>query len=500
MGAGTLVTVVTLLGSLNALAADDRWIEVKSPHFTVVSNASDKTARNVAWQFEQIRAAIQAGWPWARVQLDRPVTVVAAKDEASMKLLLPQYWEKGDRDSRPISVFSTAPDAYYITMRSDVQADDTQGINPYYASYWAYSTIALDAAFETQLPLWFRSGLAEVLSNSIVRENEIQFGRAIPWHLTALRGGRVRLSELMTMTSQSPYYNDSATRAQFDAQCWGVMHYLLFGRSEDRADRVNQIAKLLLDGKSSADAVQEALGSVDALETAYLQYQQKPITQFARLKVTISASAKDFASHALSASDSVVTRAALHGAMNRAVDARALIAESRKSAPTGSRGYEVEAMLLDREGKRDEARAAFAKAAELNSESFYAHYRLALLMWRSDLDEATRGRIEALAKRSVALNESYANAYALLADAIARGPQAADGVAPALKALALEPANSSHRLSLARVYWAMGRRDSAKATALAGRALSRSDAERREAEDLLAFFNRAETKSSRNDP
>ena len=84
-------------------AADDRWIEVKSPHFTVVSNGNDKTARNVAWQFEQIRAAIQAGWPWARVQLDRPVTVVAAKAEASMKLLLPQYWEKGDRDSRPDS-------------------------------------------------------------------------------------------------------------------------------------------------------------------------------------------------------------------------------------------------------------------------------------------------------------------------------------------------------------------------------------------------------------
>jgi hypothetical protein len=52
----------------------------------VVSNAGDGRARNVAWQFEQIRAAIQIGWPWARVQLDRPVIVVAAKDENSMPL------------------------------------------------------------------------------------------------------------------------------------------------------------------------------------------------------------------------------------------------------------------------------------------------------------------------------------------------------------------------------------------------------------------------------
>jgi hypothetical protein len=35
--------------------------------------------------------------------------------------------------------------------------------------------------------------------------------------------------------------------------------------------------------------------------------------------------------------------------MNRVVDARALVAESRKRAPNGARADEVEAMLLDRE-------------------------------------------------------------------------------------------------------------------------------------------------------
>jgi len=80
----SLVVLAAFVPSLSA--ADDPWIEVKSPNFTVVSNAGEGRARNVAWQFEQIRAAIQIGWPWARVQLDRPVVVVAAKDENSMKL------------------------------------------------------------------------------------------------------------------------------------------------------------------------------------------------------------------------------------------------------------------------------------------------------------------------------------------------------------------------------------------------------------------------------
>jgi len=33
-------------------------VEVKSPHFTVVTNAGEKAGRKVAWQFEQIRAAM----------------------------------------------------------------------------------------------------------------------------------------------------------------------------------------------------------------------------------------------------------------------------------------------------------------------------------------------------------------------------------------------------------------------------------------------------------
>lgn len=74
---------------------------------------------------------------------------------------------------------------------------------------------------------------------------------------------------------------------------------------------------------------------------------------------------------------------------------------------------------------------------------------------------------------------------------IAQGPRPADALEPATKAVALDPADAGHRLSLARVLWALKRPDDAKATALAARALSRSDAERGQAEDLIALFARA---------
>ena len=84
-----LFAIFALLCPLASQAAD-AWIEIKSPNFIVLSNTSDRRARDIAWQLEQIRAALLAGFPWARARLDRPVQVIAAKDEATMKALAPQ--------------------------------------------------------------------------------------------------------------------------------------------------------------------------------------------------------------------------------------------------------------------------------------------------------------------------------------------------------------------------------------------------------------------------
>lgn len=40
-------------------------------------------------QFEQVRALLQEVWPGAQVDTVRPVTILAARDEASLRALLP---------------------------------------------------------------------------------------------------------------------------------------------------------------------------------------------------------------------------------------------------------------------------------------------------------------------------------------------------------------------------------------------------------------------------
>jgi len=197
--------VISLLATPASLPAADRtWLEVKTANFTVISDAGEKSARMVLWEFEQIRAAVKALWPWARVDVDRPIRVVAPRDEAGMRALAPQYWEEKGA-VRPASLFVTGPDRYYVALRTDVKASDTAGTNPYRAAYWSYVALVLRSSVSRDLPLWYYVGLTEMMSNTIVRDTHLDIGRPIPWHVQRLRD-RTRLParELLTLDRTSP--------------------------------------------------------------------------------------------------------------------------------------------------------------------------------------------------------------------------------------------------------------------------------------------------------
>lgn len=482
--------VLALLYPLASQAAD-AWIEIKSPNFIILSNTSDRRARDVAWQLEQIRAALLAGWPWARTRLDRPVHVIAAKDEATMKALAPQYWEQ--RGSiRPDSVSVTAADRHYIALRADVTGDNQANVNPYFSSYWMYSSLALNAAFDRELPLWLRHGLAGVLANSIVRDNEIRFGHSVPWfHQSITQEGRLRLTELFAIDRSSPYYTGRATRELFDAQSWGVVHYMLFGDAESKVDRLNAITTLLLNGTPSVDAVTKVYGSLETLELGYIKYLQKPLFPYARLKAETRIVAKDFASRTVGDPEAAAARAGFHAAMGRPVEARALVAEARKATTPLASSFEVEGVLLDREGKAEDARTAYARAEELNSANFYTHLRLANLTLRGTPDAAAWLAAEKRLRRAVESNDAHAPSLAFLADVLVEQRQPGPALEAAGKAVKLEPQDSYSRLALARALWANSRQADAMGHARAAMSLSQTEQERTRAQALIDFFGKA---------
>jgi len=89
------VAIAALLLCGTGFAASDPnvgWIEVRSPHFLVYSNAGEREARPIADQFEQIRGLFHAAFANLRVDPAQPVLILAAKNENTMKILLPEDW------------------------------------------------------------------------------------------------------------------------------------------------------------------------------------------------------------------------------------------------------------------------------------------------------------------------------------------------------------------------------------------------------------------------
>src|SRR5262245_41481940 len=136
-----LLIAVFLCVAARAHAAD-QWIELKSAHFTITSNAGKGPTSTLAWQLEQMRSEVAILWPWARLDLNKPLVIFALKDEQSLKMLAPAYWEKKN-GGNIATVWVGGFDRTFLALRTDVEQDAKRHVNPYATSYFAYFSLIL---------------------------------------------------------------------------------------------------------------------------------------------------------------------------------------------------------------------------------------------------------------------------------------------------------------------------------------------------------------------
>ena len=478
------VTCVLAAWPAARAAAADQWIEVKSAHFTVVSNASERTTRRLVWQFEQVRSATAALFSWAKTDLNRPLTIIVVKDENSMRALAPKYWEER-RSVHPASVWVGGPDATYILLRGDVEVEDRGTINPYITAYWSYIDMVLGQSIGRDLPLWFRRGFTEVLSNTIVRDDHVLIGAPIPWELRILRErALLLLPKLLTITRQSPEANEAAKREVFDAETWAFVHFLMFADEGARSAKLGAYASLVAGGKAPAAAFAETLGPIEPLESAFRLYYQRDIFSYRRVNLDVSVERERFPVRPLPPAESASLRAMFHAVMHRPVEARAAIAEARKDDPAAAASYVAEGMLADQDNKLEEAKAAYTKADELGSTNAFAHFRLAQLTWQPSSSKETLAAIEQQLTKAVGFNTRFAAAYAWLGE-VRTYLGNPDAIGLIRRAISIEPLEASYRLRAASVLLNQGKAAEARADAQAALALAETDEERRDAQRLL---------------
>ncbi len=486
------VGVGCVLWASTAGAAPAPWLEIRSQHFTIVSNSGEKEARRTAWQFEQVRQALRIIWPWAAVDGGRPITVFAVRDENTLKTLGPQYWE-GKR-YRPTSFWVGDSDRTYIALRTDLAEPSDVGENPYQTAYWCYVSAVLNRSMPVRIPEWYGRGLAEVMSNTIVRDKELHVGRLMNNHLNTLRqSSLIPLDEFLAADRGSKYLTREPDSWQFESQAWAFVHYIMFGDRGVHNSKVNRFNQLLAGGSKADVAMKEAFGpDMSPYHAGMREYVRKEIFMYGRIAVSVEVKPEGFSSRLLPASEASQHRARVLVAMGRPAEARAETAAAAVADPKSPVPSEIEGSLLDGEGKPEEARAAYEKAAALSSKDPHVYYRLAQLTRPSgSADRVTSERIASFLETAIELEPGFANALSFLAEVQSDLGKPEAAIELARKAVTAEPNVTYHRLALARALWNSQRPDEAIDAAQRALSVADDDAERGNAQRFLDFAAKA---------
>src|SRR5512146_2944868 len=88
--AAALLGLVLTLAPLS-LAANPTWVEVRSPHFSVLTDAGEKRGREVADRFEQMRFAFGVIFQRITVNLPVPLQIVAFRNNRELERYAPLW-------------------------------------------------------------------------------------------------------------------------------------------------------------------------------------------------------------------------------------------------------------------------------------------------------------------------------------------------------------------------------------------------------------------------
>jgi TPR repeat protein len=205
----------------------------------------------------------------------------------------------------------------------------------------------------------------------------------------------------------------------------------------------------------------------------------------------VNVSRASFAVRPVPAPEALAIRAALLQAMREPAPAARTLAESALQAdPKLALAHEVLGRIADSEGRPGDAREAFARAVDNGSQSYFAHYRLAQLLWKTDADRPTLERMAAVLEKASELNPDDPWSLSFLADTRVDLEKADTALEPARKAVQLAPGEAHHRQALARVLGNMGRIDEAQQEAGRGLALAKDDKSRAYSREQMVWLAR----------
>jgi Flp pilus assembly protein TadD len=435
-------------------AGDPQWVEVRSPNFSVITDAGEKRGRDVALHFEQMRSVFGALITTANVNLSVPLQIVAFRNTKEMRQVSPIF---NGKPSEMAGLFQGGQDRSFIML--DMSVED-----PWKVVFHEYAHRLLDGNLKIRTDPWFEEGFAEYFSSIEVDNKEARVGK-IPEQTYQILGqlGMVKIADLFRVQQNSKTYNESGDhRTTFYAESGLVVHYLYDNLLIPRLSVY--FDTLQLQKKPVEQAFQTAFGmppqQFDKVLRDYLLsggYRYYPIATPAGIV------AAQFTVAPVSLADARAVLADIHAhSPDHKGQALAEFQDVLKMDPNNASalrgvGYEY---LQQRDFEH--ASEYFRRAAELNSKDPRVHYYYAMLLNQGGAtDEARSAQIEKELLASIALDPNLADAYSLLGYTQAVSGEPEKGMETLKKAIELSPRDEHYQFNLANIYMANHRVDEA---------------------------------------
>lgn len=474
-----VASLLALLPAARFTAAKDAWIEVRTPNFTVISNAGEKEARKIADQFEQIREVFHSAFPKLRTEIGKPVVIFAVKNEESLKLLLPEYWEtKGH--AHPAGIYVPGEAEHFVAVRTDIQGD-----NPYEIVYHEY-THALVHLNYRDLPAWLDEGIAEFLGNTEIREKSVQIGKIDSYHLQELHENKlIPIDTLLQVDHNSPYYNEQNRTTLFYAESWALVHYLMLDPDARRQQLLTKFQNAWSASGNQVAAAQQTFGDLKKFADRMGAYTRQDRFYVGNFDTVSRGNAQGYASRALAPAEVDAQRAALYVYTRRFAEAKTTLDQAMQEDPDLPIVHESLGMLAYYQQDWATAETEFSRAVQLHSANYAAYFFDAssqMRRRRTNIDDAAT---VALLESAIHMNPQFAPAYAALSSLYSTNPETHDqALAMGSKAIDLEPGNLQYAVAYSFVLLTVDRFADAKVLAARIQAAARTPQDRQLSQQL----------------
>jgi Tfp pilus assembly protein PilF len=443
-----LLLICLLLIATVAGARDkpDDWIEVRSPHFLVATNANEKQGRRIADQFERMRSVFHVAFPKMQIDLGTPIIVLACKDEKSFRALEPQaYLAKGSLKLG--GLFLSGLDKNYVLLRLDAE-----GEHPYAVVYHEYTHL-LTGKSAVWMPLWMNEGLAQFYENTDIHEKDVELGQPSAELLMVLRQNQLLpLDVLFRVDEKSPYYHEENKGNIFYAESWALTHYLMVTDRKNNTQQMKNYSDLLAKGTDPVTAAATAFGDLKKLQSELASYVNRNSYSYFKLTTTTEVDEAAFQTQPLTATQSDALRADFLAYNGRDADARALLEHILADDPKNASAHETMGFLEFRGGHLDEAGKDYDEATQLDSQNYLAYYYAGAIAMNRGLAAGEEQQVEVNLRTAIKLNPNFAPTYDRLAALLGMGRRNLDEARMMeLNAISMDPANVGYRLNMANI-------------------------------------------------